>query len=94
MRCFLQYHIDDEVFLMNPSRVRQQVAVGCVSGLPGEHKFHFKDIPVPWVKVDIKDTTQPTVPLMYPSPDPDMQKLGDAKGTCVIWYAKNMKFTT
>jgi len=90
----LQFHIGDEVFLSNPRSPRQKVAKGNVSGLPGEHKFHFKDIPEGWLKVDVNDILHPSTALMFPAADPDMQLIEDAKGTSVVWHAKYIKFTT
>jgi hypothetical protein len=41
----LQFSVDEEVWLLNPKHSTQKVALGKVSGVGGEHKFHFKEIP-------------------------------------------------
>jgi hypothetical protein len=38
---------------MNPRSYRQKAASGAISGLWGEHKFHFGTIPDSWFKIDI-----------------------------------------
>ena len=55
MFCALQFKVGNEVFLYNPWAVKQKVAKGTITGLPGEQKFHFQEIPDPWVKVDITE---------------------------------------
>jgi hypothetical protein len=40
----LQFALGEEVWLINPKRSTQKVASGKVSGVAGEHKFHFKEI--------------------------------------------------
>jgi hypothetical protein len=49
----LQFSAGEEVWFMNPKRSIQKVASGNVSGIGGEHKFHFKEIPEKWFKVDV-----------------------------------------
>lgn len=87
----MQFDIGDEVFLINPRAQRQKVATARVSGLPGEHKFHFAAIPHGWLKVDVLDIVQPGLALMYPNDDVDMRVLADAKGTCTVWDAQFIK---
>jgi len=67
---------------------------GSVSGLSGEHKFYFKDIPQPWMKVDVNETLQPRVPLMFTAFDPNQEKIEDVKGICAMWHDKYIKFST
>jgi hypothetical protein len=87
----LQYRIGDAVFLFNPRAVRQRVAAGKISGLPGKHMFHHAEIPETWFKVDIVDVLQGGVPLMYPNDADDQEKIEDVKGTCTIWDQKYIK---
>jgi hypothetical protein len=47
---------------MNPKHSTQKVASGKVSG--GEHKFHFKEIPEKWFKVDVQEALLPETALM------------------------------
>jgi hypothetical protein len=54
-----------EVMLMNPRSARQKVASGTLSGFGGQHKFHFKDIPEKWFKVDVREIHFQNIPLMF-----------------------------
>ena len=65
----LQFNMKDEVWLMNPRSKRQKVALGSVSGFPGKHKFHFKDILEGRLRVDVQDVLAPGVALMFPNDD-------------------------
>jgi len=38
--------------------------LGKISGLPGKYKFHCRDIPEPWFKVDVITVLQSGVALM------------------------------
>jgi hypothetical protein len=49
---------------MNPKHSTQKVASGKVSGIGGEHKFHFKEIPEKWFKVDVQEALLPETALM------------------------------
>lgn len=62
-----------------------------MSGISGEHKFHFKDIPEEWMKVDVIKEVAPNVTLMVPNEGIDQEKLKDVIGTCIIWQEKYMK---
>jgi hypothetical protein len=86
-----QVNVGDEVFLMNPRAVRQKVAVGTISGLLGEHQFHFKAIPESWLKVDVRDILIADVALMYPNEAADMTHIQHAKGSSVIWGQQYVK---
>jgi len=48
-----QFNIGDKIFLFNPRDVKQKMAKGRVSGLEGEQKFHFQEIPEAWLRVDV-----------------------------------------
>ena len=89
-----QFKIGDEVFLFNPRAVKQKVAKGRVSGLPGEQKFHFKGIPEAWLKVNVTEIKTKGVPLMYPAVDPDQEFIEHMLGTCVLWHSKNVKISS
>jgi hypothetical protein len=56
---------------MNPKRSTQKVASGKVSGIGEEHKFHFKEIPEKWFKVDVQEALLPETTLMQPNEDAD-----------------------
>jgi hypothetical protein len=88
------FNVGDEVFLMNPRAVRQKVASGMVSGIPGSHKYHGKDIPPSWLKVDIREALQTGVHLMFPNAAADMEFVEDAKGSCAMWDQKYIKKAT
>jgi hypothetical protein len=47
----LQFSIGQEVWIMNPKRSTQKVAMGTISDVGGEAKFHFVDIPNKWFKI-------------------------------------------
>jgi hypothetical protein len=89
----VQYKQGEKVFLTNPAAPRFKVAVGKISGLPGVHKFHFRDIPPTWFKVDILEIMLPEVPLMYPMDEEGFSVVKDVKGTCTIWDQKYLKLT-
>jgi hypothetical protein len=67
------------------------VASGKVSGVAGEHKFHFKEIPEKWFKVDVQEALLPETTLMHPNDDVDQHVVGDIVGTTVIWDQKHIK---
>ena len=78
---------------MNPRAVRQKVAVGKISGLPGKHKFHFIDIPETWFKVDVREILQKGVALMFPFDANDQNVIDDVRGTSTMWDQKYLKMT-
>jgi hypothetical protein len=49
---------------MNPKHSTQKMASGKFSGIGGEHKFHFKEIPEKWFKVDVQEALLPETTLM------------------------------
>ncbi len=76
---------------MNPRAVKKKVAIGTISGVAGEHKLHFKDIPEGWWKVDVRDILQQGVALMYPNDKGEQYKIEDVKGSCTMWSEKYIK---
>jgi len=48
---------------------RQKVAMGIISGIGGEGKFHLLMIPKTWLKVDVHDILAGNTTLMYPNKD-------------------------
>ena len=76
---------------MNPRNSRNKVASGTISGLPGEHKFHFQDIPKNWFKVDVRDAHCPNALLMFPNENADQIKVKDAVKGNTIWDGRYMK---
>jgi hypothetical protein len=87
----LQFKVGDEVFLMNPRSVKQKVALGTISGVPGEHTFHGQDIPSGWWRVDVRVVLQEGVSLMFPNERGDQYMIEDAKGAPAMWTEKNLK---
>jgi hypothetical protein len=81
------------IWLMNPRSVRQKAASGTVSGISGEHKFHFMDIPDGWIKVDVKEALASNVMLMMENRDAEQEKVKDIVGSSVIWNQKYLKYT-
>jgi hypothetical protein len=69
----------------------QKVAVGTVSGIGGEQKFHFKEIPERWFKWNVREALQQETTLMCPNEDADQAIVGDVIGTAAIWDHKFMK---
>ena len=67
------------------------MALGSVSGFPGEQKFHFTDIPKGWLRVDVLDVLAPRVALMFPNDDAEQHRIEDAKGTNAIWDSQYMQ---
>jgi hypothetical protein len=87
----LQFSVGEEVWLTNPKRSTQKVASGKVNGIGGEHKFHFKEIPEKWFKVDVQEALLPETTLMQPNEDVDQHVVGDVVGTAIIWDQKHLK---
>jgi hypothetical protein len=56
------------------------VASGKVSGIGGEHKFHFREIPEKWFKVDVQEALLPATALMQPNEDVDQHVVGTSWG--------------
>lgn len=90
----VQLKVGDEVTLMNPRAHRCQVATGTISGVAGTHKFHFKDIPESWYKVDVKSILQPGVALMIPNDKADQTVIEHAKGSSTLWAMKYIKLAS
>ena len=76
---------------MNPRRSIQKVAVATISSLPGVQKFHFREIPVNWVKVDVREALHPKAGLMYPSDEAGQNIVADAVGSPTLWDQKYIK---
>ena len=91
MLFFLQFKVGDEVFLMNPRATRTKLALGTISGVPGEQEFHFQEIPPGWRKVDVRLVLQEGVPLMFPWERGDQLMIEDVKGSCALWAERHLK---
>lgn len=76
---------------MNPRAVRQKVARGTISGVSGQHKFHFKEIPESWCKVDVTEVLQEGISLMYPNEDADQTLIEHVRGSAALWKFTYMK---
>ena len=76
---------------MNPRRVKQKVASGTVSGISGQDKFHFRDIPENWFKVDVRKAHHPNVALMFPDDDADQLVIHDVLNGNTIWDGRLIK---
>jgi hypothetical protein len=83
-----------QVWLMNPQSIRQKAVCGTVSGISGQHRFHFVEIPDSWLKVDVQEALMPNVSLMMENREAEQEKVKDAVGSCVLWNQKYMKCTT
>jgi hypothetical protein len=81
----------DDVYLVNPRAVRQKVAVSKISGIGGRDKFYFMLILKAWFKVDVREVSQPKVPLMFPKEEADQHILHDVQGGNVIWDSKYIR---
>jgi hypothetical protein len=90
----LQFKVGDEVFLMNLRAVKMKVALGTISGVPGEHQYHGKDIPRGWWRVDVRLVLQEGVSLMYPNDKGDQYMIQDVKGGNTMWGETNLKLVT
>jgi hypothetical protein len=82
-----------EVWLMNPRSAQQKVASGTISGLAREQKFHFRNIPDKWFKVDVREAHYPNASLMFPDDDADHIKVKDVLKGNTIWDRRYMKST-
>jgi hypothetical protein len=89
-----QFILGQQVWLINPHSIRPKAASGTVSGISGQHKFHFMDIPDGWIKVDVGEALAPNVQLMMESRDDEQEKVKDAVGSSVLWNKKYMKSTS
>jgi hypothetical protein len=89
-----QFIPGQQVWLMNPRSVWQKTASRTVSGISGEHKFHFMDIPDGWIKVDVREALAPNVQLMMENRDDEQEKVKDVVGSSVLWNKKYMKSTS
>ena len=76
---------------MNPRSVRTKVALGTVSGISGEHKWHGSDIPDGWFRVEVNEAFHPNTPLMVENRAAEQEKIRDVVGGNVIWDQKYMK---
>jgi hypothetical protein len=82
------------VCLFNPRSVLQKLASGIVSGIPGQHKFHFSKIPERWFKVDVRESHCPTATLMFPMEDAEQTTVKDIVNGNTLWDGKFMKSAT
>jgi hypothetical protein len=73
----MQFEMGQEMCLFNPRSMRQKVASGTVSGIPGQHKFHFSEIPERWFKVNVRESHCPIVTLMFPMEDAEQTTVKD-----------------
>jgi hypothetical protein len=53
------------VWIMNPKWSTQKVAMGTISDVGREAKFHFVNIPDKWFKIDIHEALLLETALMY-----------------------------
>lgn len=76
---------------MNPRAMRQKAALASISGVAGEHKFHGKDIPEGWWRVDVSNVLTIGVALMFPNERADQHRIEDAKGSTAMWAERFIK---
>jgi hypothetical protein len=76
---------------MNPKQSTQKVATGTISGVGGEAKFHFVDIPDKWFKIDIREALLPETALIYVNEPADQYLVGDIVETISIWDQRYIK---
>jgi hypothetical protein len=79
------------VWIMNPKQSTQKVVTGIISGVEGEAKFHFVDIPDKWFKIDIREALLLETALMYVNEPADQYLVGDIVGTTSIWDQRYIK---
>jgi hypothetical protein len=65
---------------LNSKRSTQKVAISIVNSAGGEHKFHFKEIPERWFKVDVQEALLYNTTLMYPNEDVGHKIMEDVVG--------------
>jgi hypothetical protein len=70
------------------------VARGTISGIAGQHKFHFKEIPDSWCKVDVVEVLQERVALMYPNEAAEQSLIEHVLGSSALWKQQYMKVAT
>jgi hypothetical protein len=81
----IEFVMGQHVWLMNPRSIRQKAARGTVSGISGQHRFHFVEIPDGWLKVDVQEALMPNVSLMMENREAEQEKVKDAIGSCILW---------
>jgi hypothetical protein len=81
----------DDVYLVNPRAIQQKVALGRINSIGGVDKFHFMLIPEGWFKVDVRQSLQSNVALMFPKPEAEQETIHDAEGGNVIWNSKYIR---
>lgn len=87
----MQFEVGQEVTLVNAKSQRMKLALGTVSGISKEHKWHGKDIPKGWFRVDMREILHPNMPLMVENLVMNQVKLVEVVGANVIWDSKNMR---
>jgi hypothetical protein len=70
---FLQFSIGQKAWLLNPKCSTQKVAIGTISSVGRDHKFHFRKILEKWFKVDVLEALHQETALMYPNEDADQK---------------------
>jgi hypothetical protein len=80
-----------QVCLINPQNVKQNVAIGVVSGFRGIDKFHFKTIPNSWLKVDVKKVVCPNATFMYLHEAANQIVLNNNMGGNALWEEKYVR---
>ena len=65
-----------------------------MSGISGEQKFHFRNIPKKWFKVDVREAHFPNAALMFPDKDVDQMVVKDVVKGNIVWDGRHMKSVT
>ena len=78
---------------MNLRNYKQKAAISTISGLGGEHKFHFTPIPKTWCKMDVRVALVGDVAFMFPNEDVEQMRVKDAIGSSAIWSTEFGKGT-
>lgn len=69
----------------------ETIAVGKITGLPGEDSFHCANIDYPYVCVMVTSVAKAYLALPFPNPDEGQNFLGDVKGANILWSSKFMR---
>lgn len=80
-----------EVYLLNPKNEKQTVAAGTISGIGGQHKFHFVTVPGHCYKVDVSEAMWPNLQLQFPNVQTGQKKVKDVVGSAALWEGKFIK---
>lgn len=89
--CAWQFSKGDAVELRSIVDRSTIVAIGKITGLPGEDRFHCVLIESPWVRVAIKEVLCGDIALPHPIPGEKQVYLRDVRGMNTLWSCRLLR---